>query len=155
MDFDGLLAIASEHPFPAVTALIALLSSFYIFYYRNIHPLSKYPGPFLAPFTNLWKLGQLWSLHLPDTLIALHEKHGDVVHIGPNQLSFRQGETVPRIYKAGRTLAKTAFYDGFTSFNPNLFGTQDEEAHSLRRRQMAHAFSLQSIKKMEQYIDVI
>ncbi|KAJ3948563.1 uncharacterized protein N0V96_002820 [Colletotrichum fioriniae] len=53
-------------------------------------------------------------------------------------LSFRQGSAVPRIYKAGRTLAKTAFYDGFTSFNPNLFGTRDDE----------------SIKEMEQHIDV-
>ncbi|KAH7247760.1 cytochrome P450 [Fusarium solani] len=153
MDFDGLLSVASEHLFASITALIALLAVLYVFYYRNIHPLSKYPGPFLASFTNLWKVQQLWSLHLPDTLIALHEKHGDIVRIGPNQLSFRQGDAVPKIYKAGRTLAKTPFYDGFTSFNPNLFGTQDEEVHSLRRRQMAHAFSLQSIKEMEQYID--
>ncbi|KAM6520189.1 hypothetical protein FALCPG4_013742 [Fusarium falciforme] len=153
MDFDKLLKIASEHLFASITALIALFAVLYVFYYRNIHPLSKYPGPFLASFTNLWKVRQLWSLHLPDTLIALHERHGDVVRIGPNQLSFRQGDAVPKIYKAGRTLAKTPFYDGFTSFNPNLFGTQDEEVHSLRRRQMAHAFSLQSIKEMEQYID--
>lgn len=127
MDFNRLLEITSEHLFASITALIALLAVLYVFYYRNIHPLSKYPGPFLASFTNLWKVRQLWSLHLPDTLIALHEKHGDVVRIGPNQLSFRQGDAVPKIYKAGRTLAKTPFYDGFTSFNPNLFGTQDEE----------------------------
>ncbi|KAH7169911.1 cytochrome P450 [Dactylonectria macrodidyma] len=131
----------------------AITKALLIVYYHYLHPLSKYPGPFSASFTNLWKVQQLWSLHMPDTLVKLHEKHGDVVRIGPNQLSFRQGGAVPRIYKAGRHLPKTKFYDGFTSFNPNLFGTQDESIHSLRRRQMAHAFSLQSIKQMEQYID--
>lgn len=64
---------------------------------------------------------------MPYTLQRLHEEYGDVVRIGPNQLSFSQGEAVHRIYKAGRKLPKTRFYDGFTSFNPNLFGTQNEE----------------------------
>ncbi|KAF5256280.1 hypothetical protein FOXYS1_13252, partial [Fusarium oxysporum] len=151
------------HSIPALTKKLpvlvlaafagSLLMILYIVYYRYLHPLSKYPGPFFASFTNLWKVQQLWSLHMPDTLIRLHQEYGDVVRIGPNQLSFSQGGAVPRIYKAGRHLPKTNFYDGFTSFNPTLFGTQDEEIHSVRRRQMAHAFSLQSIRSMEQHID--
>ncbi|KAF5227131.1 hypothetical protein FANTH_14857 [Fusarium anthophilum] len=50
-------------------------------------------------------------------------------------------------------MRKTKFYDGFTTFNPNLFGTQDELIHGMRRRQMAHAFSMQSIQGMEHFID--
>ncbi|KAH6952169.1 cytochrome P450 [Fusarium avenaceum] len=142
-------------PLGASTAVLAvvLLVSLHVVYYRFLHPLAKYPGPFFASFTNLWKVRQLWSLHMPYTLQRLHVEYGDVVRIGPNQLSFSQGEAVHRIYKAGRKLPKTRFYDGFTSFNPNLFGTQNEEVHSMRRRQMAHAFSQSSINKMEQYID--
>ncbi|KAM5384641.1 hypothetical protein ACJZ2D_001386 [Fusarium nematophilum] len=150
----SLPALTSKLPAVALVALaVILLISLQVVYYRYLHPLAKYPGPFLASFTNLWKVRQLWSLRMPDTLLRLHEEHGDVVRIGPNQLSFRQGGAVPRIYKAGRNLPKTNFYDGFTSFNPNLFGTQNEEIHSMRRRQMAHAFSQSSIKKMEEYID--
>ncbi|KAK1675963.1 cytochrome P450 [Colletotrichum godetiae] len=140
MDVKHLLPLVTVHPFASITAFLTVLIGLYTFYYRNIHPLSRFPGPFLASLTNFWRLRELWSLHLPDTLVALHEKYGDVVRVGPNMLSFRQGSA-------------TKFYDGFTSFNPNLFGTQDEEVHSTRRRQMAHAFSLQSIKEMEQYID--
>lgn len=61
----------------------------------------------------------------------MHEKYGDVVRVGPNDLSFNTGEAVSAIYKAGRSLPKTGFYDGFTAFNPNLFGTKDEEVYLL------------------------
>lgn len=66
---------------------------------------------------------------MPETLRQAHEKYGDVVRVGPNDLSFKSGEAVSTIYKAGRSLPKTGFYDGFTAFNPNLFGTKDEEVY--------------------------
>ncbi|KAK1625366.1 cytochrome P450 [Colletotrichum phormii] len=122
-----LLPPVTAHLFASIAAFLTAVIGLYTFYYRNIHPLARFPGPFLASITNFWRLRELWSLHLPDTLVALHEKYGDVVRVDPNMLSFRQGSAIPRIYKAGRTLAKTKFYDGFNSFNPNLFGTQDEE----------------------------
>ncbi|WKT51676.1 Cytochrome P450, E-class, group I [Fusarium oxysporum f. sp. vasinfectum] len=135
------------------SAVAGFLVLGYLVYYRYFHSLAKYPGPPLASVTNLWKTYHLWNLHLPHTLVRLHEQYGDVVRVGPNDLSFRNPDAVNTIYKAGRQLKKTAFYDGFTTFNPNLFGTQDEEIHAIRRRQMAHAFSLQSIKEMEHLVD--
>ncbi|EXM20719.1 Cytochrome P450 [Fusarium oxysporum f. sp. vasinfectum] len=135
------------------SAVVGFLVLVYIVYYRYLHPLAEYPGPPLAAVTNLWKTYHLWNLHLPHTLVRLHEQYGDVVRVGPNDLSFRNPDAVNTIYKTGRQLQKTGFYDGFTTFNPNLFGTQDEEIHAIRRRQMAHAFSLQSIKEMEHFVD--
>ncbi|KAF4339548.1 cytochrome P450 monooxygenase [Fusarium beomiforme] len=134
----------------AASGFVVLL---YFLYYCYLHPLSRYPGPPLAAVTNLWKTYHLWTLGLPHTLVRLHEKYGDIVRVGPNDLSFRTSDAVNTIYKAGRQLQKTSFYDGFTAFNPNIFGTQDEEFHSVRRRQMSPVFSLQSIKKMEHSID--
>jgi hypothetical protein len=99
----------------------------YVIYYRYFHPLAKYPGPLLGSFTNLWKAYQLWTLRMPESLRRMHEKYGDVVRVGPNDLSFNTGDAVSAIYKAGRNLPKTGFYDGFTTFNPNLFGTRDDE----------------------------
>ncbi|OBS16909.1 hypothetical protein FPOA_12545 [Fusarium poae] len=138
---------------PIVIAVSSLLVLVYILYQLYLHPLSSYPGPPLAALTNLWKTYHLSALRLPYTLAHLHEKYGDVVRVGPNDVSFRTPDAVNTIYKSGRQLQKTGFYDGFTTFNPNLFGTQDEEIHAIRRRQMAHAFSLQSIKEMEHFID--
>lgn len=115
------------HIFSPPIIILFCLSSSYIGYYYLFHPLAKYPGPFLASFSNLWKLYHLWSLHLPERLVELHETYGPIVRVGPNDLSFQSGDAVAPIYKAGRALKKTKFYDGFTTFNPNLFGTQNEE----------------------------
>jgi hypothetical protein len=113
---------------PGVVAAVSFVFiSSYIIYYRHIHLLSKYPGPPLASFTNLWKAYQQWTLRMPETLVQLHEKYGDVVRVGPNDLSFNSADSVHMIYKAGRSLPKSGFYDGFTTFNPNLFGTRDED----------------------------
>ncbi|KNB14140.1 hypothetical protein FOXG_13065 [Fusarium oxysporum f. sp. lycopersici 4287] len=154
LELESFITWASSLPILLQTsAVVGFLGLVYIVYYRYLHPLAKYPGPPLASVTNLWKTYHLWNLHLPHTLVRLHEQYGDVVRVGPNDLSFRNPDAVNTIYKGGRQLQKTGFYDGFTTFNPNLFGTQDEEIHAIRRRQMAHAFSLQSIKEMEHFVD--
>ncbi|EMT67797.1 Benzoate 4-monooxygenase [Fusarium odoratissimum] len=154
LELESFITWASSLPILLQTsAVVGFLGLVYIVYYRYLHPLAKYPGPPLASVTNLWKTYHLWNLHLPHTLVRLHEQYGDVVRVGPNDLSFRNPDAVNTIYKGGRQLQKTGFYDGFTTFNPNLFGTQDEEIHAIRRRQMAHAFSLHSIKEMEHFVD--
>ena len=111
---------------PAFIAVTLLVPILYACYYRYFHYLSAYPGPAIASITNLWKGYQLSTLHIPETIAKLHAQYGDVVRVGPNDLSFNTSAAVGAIYKAGRSLPKTAFYDGFTAFNPNLFGTQDD-----------------------------
>jgi benzoate 4-monooxygenase len=123
-----ILAMVGNLSWPTtVSVLSLLLAACYIVYHRFFHPLAGYPGPFWASITNLWKVYHLWTLHLPETLAALHDHYGEVVRVGPNDLSFRTDSATSLIYKGGRLLPKTKFYDGFTAFNPNLFGTQDED----------------------------
>ncbi|KAI8962598.1 putative cytochrome P450 [Daldinia sp. FL1419] len=139
----------------AVIATSAFLSLFtiYVIYQRFFHPLSKYPGPFLASLTNGWKGYYLYRLSLHEQLLNAHIKFGPVVRIGPNDLHFWSADAISPIYKSGRQMAKTEFYDGFTAFKPNLFGGRDEDIHALRRRQLSHGFSQASIWKMEPLIE--
>ena len=61
--------------------------------------LNKYPGPFLASLTDLWRTFHLlWTRKLHDANVELHEKHGDVVRLGPNLLSFGDPRAIKDIY---------------------------------------------------------
>ncbi|KAL3459361.1 cytochrome P450 [Aspergillus heterothallicus] len=120
---------------------------------RHLHPLSKYPGPFLASLSNTYKAYYVYNLNLHEKLLSLHKTHGPVIRIGPNHLHTWAGDAIAPIYKAGRTMPKSEYYDAFTAFNPNLFGGRDEAVHALRRRQLAHGFAQSSIVKLERLIE--
>jgi len=68
---------------------------------------------------------------MPEKLLKLHEQYGPVVRYGPNELSFWGVKAINPIYKSGRKVLKSDFYDGFTTFYPNLFGTKDEEVSEM------------------------
>ena len=119
---------------PVVLAIILGLSIvFYVVYQRFFHHLARFPGPFWASVTEFWKVYNVWSLRAPEMMQELHDRYGQIVRIGPNDLSFTSRDAVATIYKSGRSMPKSRFYDGFTAFKPNLFGTQDEEVRLLRR----------------------
>lgn len=111
----------------ATSLLLWVLLSGYVSYMRLLHPLARYPGPVLASLTNIWKAYYVYRLDLHEKLVELHKQHGPVVRIGPNHLHFWNGEAISTIYKGGRKMGKTEFYDAFTAFNPNLFGGTDED----------------------------
>lgn len=53
------------------------------------HPLAKFPGPRASGITEWWKtyievVKQESMVHL---LVKLHEKYGDIVRVGPNEVS--------------------------------------------------------------------
>ncbi|KAG9188845.1 benzoate 4-monooxygenase [Alternaria panax] len=126
----------------------------YIIYQRFLHPLAKYPGPFLASLTDLWQVSEFLSLKQPYNLTALHEKYGQFVRYGPDKISTTAEDAIPIIYqKGGRMFPKTEFYDAYGSHIPNIFGMRDELKHSIRRRHMSYSFSASSVKKMESLLD--
>ncbi|CDM34511.1 hypothetical protein DTO013E5_5013 [Penicillium roqueforti] len=139
---------------PAALLIVGtLLFLVYLIYQRFLHPLAKYPGPFLAAFTDFNKFSLFLSLRIDQRIFSLHQKYGPIVRIAPNELSFWNPEAVAPIYKSGKAMVKSPFFDGFKTFNPSLFGNRDEKVHALRRRQMAHSFSTSSLTDMESIFD--
>lgn len=53
-----------------------------------LHPLSDIPGPGLAALTDLWKTLAVSRERFATELRLQHEKYGDVVRIGPNEVSY-------------------------------------------------------------------
>lgn len=119
--------LSSLGPIGAASLLLWALLVGYVSYMRFFHPLARYPGPALASLTNIWKAYYVYRLEFHEKLVDLHKKYGPVVRIGPNHLHFWNGEAIATIYKGGRKMGKTEFYDAFTAFNPNLFGGTDED----------------------------
>ncbi|KAH6699707.1 putative cytochrome P450 [Leptodontidium sp. 2 PMI_412] len=140
-------------PGSILVASILLPLSCYIIYQRFWHPLASYPGPWIASCTNVWKAYYVYNLVFHEKLVKAHQRYGPVVRVGPNHLHFWGADAIAPIYKAGKSVGKTEFYDAFTTFNPNLFGGRDEAIHAKRRRQLSHGFSQTSIERMEGIID--
>ncbi|KAH8820178.1 cytochrome P450 [Xylogone sp. PMI_703] len=135
---------------PAIFPIAFLVLWIYRIFFN---PIRKIPGPFWARKTHLWKAYHMYKRDLHQVILKAHEKYGPVVRIGPNDVNFQSRDAIDPIYKAGRAMPKTHFYDGFTAIHPNLFSTRDETFHAIRRRQMSHSFSTATLLKFEPTFD--
>ena len=96
-------------------ATIALLCVvFYIVivvtYRLYFHPLSKYPGPWLAKITDLYPLYHAWNSDRHLTFWRCHEKYGDIFRYGPNTLSVNTNTGLKTIYGAKANVKKSSWY---------------------------------------------
>lgn len=132
----------------------AVLGASISVYRLFLHPLREYPGPTLG------KLSKFHYAYICATgkshryLEALHQKHGDIVRYGPNELSFIGAEDVTYIYGArSLKLRRGPWYDG----NPGRAGghtlvmasTRNVDAHKFRRRIWDKAFTAAALESYE------
>ncbi|KAK4184313.1 Isotrichodermin C-15 hydroxylase [Podospora australis] len=120
---------------------------FCLFTYRYLfHPLSAFPGPRLARFSNaLW----FWTLlegRAPWVNHDWHKKYGPVVRIGVNHLSFSTHAAQKTIYGFG-TKEVPSFTKDPEFSTPEVDGTVniiveiDKKEHARMRRMLSHAFT--------------
>lgn len=79
-----------------VIPILSVLGWYIISWATN--PLNKYPGPFLAGFTNWWRLYQTRTGKYHEIIYDLHKKYGPIVRIGPNTLDLDYPELIKTIY---------------------------------------------------------
>ncbi|KAI0442804.1 cytochrome P450 [Xylaria telfairii] len=150
MDMD----VEKWHPL-GITVFAVLL---YTLYQQFFHPLSHYPGPFLARFTDYWRFRDVRGRQCHLTRVALHEKHGPVVRVGPNTLSISDPAYIPKIYGPGQGFLKSPFYNPFQGFvgdkiGYNLFTTRDAVSHSTLKQPVAAAYNFKSALEFEPIVD--
>jgi hypothetical protein len=87
-------------------AVVAVLA-YYIIYYLAT-PLKDIPGPFLAKFTNLWRVYDYYHFISPETQKKLHAKHGLAVRLGPNLVALNDPALIPVIYNTRGTFCKVS-----------------------------------------------
>lgn len=135
-----------------LTLFIIGYLTFHYATHRNI------PGPFLAQFTDLWRLWNVWKRDSHETYLKLHKKYGDVVRIGPNCISISKPDLIPTIYGVGKGYVKSDFYSVWQNIVngrrvASMVFTTDEAVHAAMKRPIASAYSLSTLKDFEPLID--
>ncbi|KAL8301068.1 hypothetical protein RB593_000055 [Gaeumannomyces tritici] len=127
------------------------------------HPLSKYPGPVdmaISDFSYNFQASITGSM--VRRVERLHRKHGKVVRIGPDRLSFDGSVAFPEVFahRPGGDASEFHKTPGF--FFPDdhrsIIGAPNRDEHRRHRRHLAHAFSDSALSAQEpilqHYVDL-
>ncbi|KAF9465534.1 cytochrome P450 [Collybia nuda] len=118
------------------------------------HPLSRFPGPPLAALTLWYKayydiiMDGGWSTHLD----YLHEKHGSVVRVAPNELHFNDPHAYGDIYGSGSKFTKQPELYSCFATDLSVFALFDMHEALQRRNLIGPFFSRQAIMKLENVV---
>jgi hypothetical protein len=78
---------------------LLLLSLASIALYRLfLHPLARVPGPKIAAISNVWHAYHARNGGMFELACTLHQKYGEVVRVGPDELWFNSMEAFDKIY---------------------------------------------------------
>lgn len=151
---ERLLQLLGQH---WLTAGVVLLAAWLV---RNRYHngLNKYPGPFLASLTDLWRFWDVYGRRPDITHQKLHAKYGSVVRLGPNTLSFSDPKALKAIYGLNKGFVKSDFYIVQQSVAngirlPSLFSTTDNDFHAQFRRCVNGAFAMSALVQYEPFVD--
>jgi hypothetical protein len=81
-----------------------------------ISPLRHIPGPFLARFTNLWKLFSVLGRSAEQRQRQLHDHYGTAVRLGPNMVSISDPAMIDQVYGRKNMLRKVKVSHGILPF---------------------------------------
>ncbi|KAF2199259.1 pisatin demethylase [Delitschia confertaspora ATCC 74209] len=120
--------------------------------------LNRYPGHWLAAYTNWWRFFDAWGRKHEWTTLRLHRKYGDVVRLGPNVLSFGDPKAIKVIYGLNKGMTKSDFYPVQQAVAKgrriqSLFSTTDESYHAKYRRCVNSAFAMSSLVHYEPLVE--
>jgi cytochrome P450 len=88
-------------------------------------------------------------------ILGIHKKHGPVVRIGPNMLSFDTSSSVRAIYGPRHAnLTKSDFHLTLdaTISSPSIFALTDKDRHAFRRRVISYAFTEKAMKSSGEFV---
>ncbi|KAI5804961.1 cytochrome P450 [Geopyxis carbonaria] len=131
-------------------------------YRRYFHPLSPFPGPVLAGITGLYGWYILVAGDEHKKMLRLHEEYGNnpeeaggpIVRLHPNLLIVSDARMLPQVYPT--RAIKTSHYNlsaghGFKT----VVEINDHQEHADRRRILNTPWTMDSMKKIEPYLEKI
>ncbi|KAL8938979.1 MAG: hypothetical protein Q9216_003605 [Gyalolechia sp. 2 TL-2023] len=127
-----------------ITIFIAFLAVIYKYIIEPafISPLAKIPSASLwSSISSQWVTRKRQAKQETRTIYALHQKHGSVVRLGPNEISVNSLEGLRTIYYGG--FEKHHWYsDLFVNYGTrNIVTSLDRNSHSIQKRSIANLYS--------------
>ncbi|KAF2712007.1 pisatin demethylase [Pleomassaria siparia CBS 279.74] len=149
VDTERLGQIAIWAPVALITYFVALS-----IYRVTLHPLARYPGPFLWRISPIPSCISLLRGRIAFDYKTIHDRYGPVVRVMPNELSFNTAKAWDDIYghRVGLpNMDKDPIHVGSVEAIPGATNlTMAPDAHHARqRRALAHAFSKQALLEQE------
>lgn len=133
-----------------ICLLLLLLLYRYVLYPTFLSPLSKIPNAhFSSPILPLWIQSKRQNSTAVHTLLALHEKHGPVVRLGPNEISVNTADALRTVYIGG--FEKHRWYlDTFVNYGtPNMVSMLERKPHSVQKRMVSNVYSKSYLQSSE------
>jgi cytochrome P450 len=89
-----------------------------------------------------------------DYHLSLHAKYGRLVRVGPNHVSVSDGQSIQQLYSISTKFYKSNFYSLFDIKTPagtasTIFSVRDENIHKAKKRPVANAFSMSTLRELE------
>ncbi|CAG9938600.1 unnamed protein product [Clonostachys rosea f. rosea IK726] len=149
-------------PLAAIGSLVLWVLSLAI-YRACFHPLAKIPGPKLYAITDLPYLYHVSRGTWVGKLQEFHEKYGQVVRFGPEDVSFTTADSWKTIY-GHKTSQNKTFHKDLRVYRETISGNSHiiiapHEDHKRMRRLISHAFSEKALRGqesiMKKYVDLL
>ncbi|KAB5575427.1 cytochrome P450 [Coniochaeta sp. 2T2.1] len=138
-----------------LSILIVLYGITLIIYRIYLHPLHKYPGPWLGKFTSLPPMLAMARMDRVTWQTSMLRRYGSPVRIGHNELLFGDRQSRHDIYgQSSNSCAKEPFfYNMFTASGAtSILSEIDRVRHSRLRRLVSHGFSLGALLRDEKFV---
>ncbi|KAF5024142.1 hypothetical protein F66182_3776 [Fusarium sp. NRRL 66182] len=138
--------------------------------------LNSVPGPWLAGFTDLWRLFVVRGRRAQEVHIELHKRYGPAVRLGPRSVSIADTEALKVIYSPSTGYSKVIIVPQFTAgpftniplqskFYPvqqalangkkleTMFNTANDRYHARLRRAVSNAYAMSTLVTFEPFVD--
>ncbi|KAI0081603.1 high nitrogen upregulated cytochrome P450 monooxygenase 2 [Panus rudis PR-1116 ss-1] len=137
-------------PFALAIYYATIFTAMVLYRLSPIHPLAKYPGPTLCKVSIFYPmlLALKGKRHL--WIQSLHERYGDVVRIGPNELSIRDSSAIaPLMGTTGLPKGPNWLGRIMSPPTPSVIAIRDPVQHMERRKGWNRAFTSAAVKEYE------
>ncbi|KAL5339787.1 cytochrome p450 monooxygenase [Aspergillus crustosus] len=146
--FERALHISPLTPSLALRLILSHLAGLYssITLYRAFfHPLHNFPGPFPARLATFYKIYLSRKYRLFEETYKLHQQYGDVVRLGPSELSIADPAAVKKIHWPQATPGKGPWYEqGYPRVS--LLTSRDRNEHARLRKIWDRGFNAKALR---------